>query len=36
MGLREIVLVGVDWINLAQDMDWLWAAVHMTANFHVS
>jgi hypothetical protein len=29
MGLWEIGLEGMDWIDLAQDRDWWWALVNM-------
>jgi hypothetical protein len=35
MELGEIELKGVDWINLAQDRDWLQALVNMVMNLWV-
>jgi hypothetical protein len=34
MDLKEIGL-GVDWIRLAQDMDWWWAVVNSVMNFRI-
>jgi hypothetical protein len=35
MDLREIGLVGVDWIRLSQDMDRWWAVVSAVMNLRV-
>jgi hypothetical protein len=35
MDLTDIALVGVDWIHLAQDRDWLWAVVNTVMNLRV-
>jgi hypothetical protein len=32
MDLRETGLEGVDWIHLAQDIDWWWDLVNMVTN----
>jgi hypothetical protein len=35
MGLREIILVGVDWIQMAHDRDWWRAVVRAVMNLWV-
>jgi hypothetical protein len=35
MDLKEIVQGGMDWINLAQDMDQLRAPVNMVTNHRI-
>jgi len=35
MDLREIGWVGVDWMHLAHDRDWLWALVSTIMNHQV-
>jgi hypothetical protein len=34
--LREFRFMGVGWVYLAQDMDWLWALVNVVMNLLVS